>query len=330
MQDPQNTQEESCGLSLRPIQNNSEVSDISLLWQSAIDRYKAITGKEVDLKRTTNVQQVLDTIEDKEENFKWRRHDGSKIDKFRTLVKEALAPIQLIGDIIVNATKTMYPATEAIFAAVRYLISVSKSVSADYDKLESFFEDLKSYLTCLSVLENNIPAVPELRAALTEVLISILVLCAICTRYMKTKRIIKAFRALLSGEDSELKEAYENLRKAVEREKGVVRNCILLGVEQGKFHARAAVTGINENLARTERIDQKLEYVMEESKRMNGFLETHEVAVERESLIEWLSSLDFCDKQRSLFSKHHGDTGKWLLHSNEFQGWFSLALASRL
>lgn len=107
MQDPQNTQEESSGLSLRPIQNDSEVSDISLLWQSAIDRYKAITGKEVDLKRTTNVQQVLDTIEDKEEKFKWRRHDGSKIDKFRTLVKEALAPIQLIGDIIVNATKTV-------------------------------------------------------------------------------------------------------------------------------------------------------------------------------------------------------------------------------
>ncbi|EMT70529.1 Ankyrin repeat domain-containing protein 50 [Fusarium odoratissimum] len=259
--------------------------------------------------------QVLDTIEDKEEKFKWRRHDGSKIDKFRTLVKEALAPIQLIGDIIVNATKTMYPATEAIFAAVRYLISVSKSVSADYDKLESFFEDLKSYLTRLSVLENNIPAVPELKAALTEVLISILVLCA----------IFKAFRALLSGEDSELKEAYENLRKAVEREKGVVRNCILLGVEKGKFHARAAVTGINENLARAERIDQKLEYVMEESKRTNGYLETHEVAVERESLIKWLSSLDFCDKQRSLFSKHHGDTGRWLLNSNEFQGWFSVS-----
>ncbi|KAH7480071.1 hypothetical protein FOMA001_g7651 [Fusarium oxysporum f. sp. matthiolae] len=373
MQDPQNTQEESSGLSLRPIQNNSEVSDISLLWQSAIDRYKAITGKEVDLKRTTNVQQVLDTIEDKEENFKWRRHDGSKIDKFRTLVKEALAPIQLIGDIIVNATKTVrrlaiyltvLTATQDVSGDGGHIrrYAVSKSVSADYDKLESFFEDLKSYLTRLSVLENNIPAVPELKAALTEVLISILVLCAICTRYMKTKRIsklllspsflslvlrqpqfisqlegtkvflplltklkVKAFRALLSGEDSELKEAYENLRKAVEREKGVVRNCILLGVEQGKFHARAAVTGINENLARTERIDQKLEYVMEESKRMNGFLETHEVAVERESLIKWLSSLDFCDKQRSLFSKHHGDTGKWLLHSNEFQGWFSVS-----
>ncbi|KAF5716200.1 ankyrin repeat-containing protein [Fusarium globosum] len=273
--------------------------------------------------------QVLEAIEDKEEKFKWRRHDGSKIDKFRTLVKEALAPIQLIGDIVVNATKTVYPATEAIFAAMRYLISVSgmgfltilflitvkvsKSVSADYDKLENFFEDLRSYLTRLSVLQHNIPAIAELRAALTEVLVSTLVLCAICTRYLKTKRI----------EDSELKEAYENLRKAVEREKGVVRNCILLGVEQGKFHARAAVTGINENLALTERVDHKLEYLTERSNRMNGYLDSHEATVERENLIKWLSSLDFCDKQRSLFSKHHGDTGKWLLDSDEFQNWFS-------
>lgn len=99
----------------------------------------------------------------------------------------------------------MYPATEAIFAAMRYLISVSgmgsltilflitfkvsKSVSADYDKLENFFEDLRSYLTRLSVLEHKIPAIAELRAALTEVLVSTLVLCAICTRYLKTKRI---------------------------------------------------------------------------------------------------------------------------------------------
>ncbi|EWG49990.1 hypothetical protein FVEG_09329 [Fusarium verticillioides 7600] len=323
MQDPQNIRDERSELSSRPSQNDPEVSDISLLWQGAIDRYKAITGKEVDLERATNVQQVLGALEDKEEKFKWRRHDGSQIDKFRTLVKEALAPIQLIGDIVVNATKTVYPATEAIFAAMRYLISVSKSVSADYDKLENFFEDLRSYLTRLSVLEHKIPAIAELRAALTEVLASTLVLCAICTRYLKTKRIVKALRALLSGEDSELKEAYENLHKAVEREKGVVRNCILLGVEEGKFHARAAVTGINENLALTERIDNRLEYVIERSNRMDGYLDTHEVTVERENLIKWLSSLDFCDKQRSLFSKHHGDTGKWLLDSDKFQDWLS-------
>lgn len=98
---------------------------------------------------------------------------------------------------------------------------------------------------------------------------------------------VKALKALLSGEDSELKEAYENLRKAVEREKGVVRNCILLGVEQGKFHARAAVTGINENLALTERVDHKLEYLTERSNRMNGYLDCeHSAVISGPKLIE--------------------------------------------
>jgi hypothetical protein len=104
------------------------------------------------------------------------------------------------------------------------------------------------------------------------------------------KLTVKAFRALLSGEDFELKEAYENLRKAVEREKGVVRNCILLGVEQGKIHARAAVTGINENLALTERIDHKLTYVMEKSNRLNGYLESeHSALASGTKLIEVFS-----------------------------------------
>ncbi|KAF9768691.1 hypothetical protein IL306_013959 [Fusarium sp. DS 682] len=314
---------ETTELTLRPNQNDTEVTDVGLLWQNAIDRYKEITDKDGEIERVANVQQVLDTIEDREEKFKWRRHDGSKIDKFRTLVNQALAPLQLIGELVVQATKTLYPPTEVIFAAIKYLISVSKSVSADYDKLENFFEDLRSYLTRLSVLEHNIPAIPELKAVLTEVLTSILVLCAICTKYLKTKRVVKAFRALLSGEDSELKEAYENLRKAVEREKGVVRNCILLGVEQTKTHAQAAITRINENLTITQCIDHNLKSVMENSNRFNGYLETQETAHERQSLIKWLSSLDFRDKQRSVFSKHHGDTGKWLLESDEFQSWFS-------
>jgi hypothetical protein len=122
MQDPQNIQAESSRLSSRSVQNSAEVSDISLLWQGAIDRYKTITGKEVNFKRATNVQQVLDTIEDKEEKFKWRRHDGSKIDKFRTLVKQALTPIQLIGDIVAHATKT-----------VRHLVTYITVLTASLD-----------------------------------------------------------------------------------------------------------------------------------------------------------------------------------------------------
>lgn len=35
-------------------------------------------------------------------------------------------------------------------------------MSADYDKVAGFFEDLRSYLSRLKILENNIPQIPEL------------------------------------------------------------------------------------------------------------------------------------------------------------------------
>ncbi len=64
-----------------------------------------------------------------------------------------------------------------------------KSVSADYDKIVGFFEDLDLYLRRLKILEKSIPLVPELEVALTEVLTSVLVLCGICAKHMKMKRV---------------------------------------------------------------------------------------------------------------------------------------------
>ena len=61
-------------------------------------------------------------------------------------------------------------------------------MSADYDKVEGFFQDMRSYLCRLKILENPGIVVPELKLAMTEVFTSILSLCAICTKYIKAKR----------------------------------------------------------------------------------------------------------------------------------------------
>lgn len=64
---------------------------------------------------------------------------------------------------------------------------------------------------------------------------------------------MKAFRSLVSGEDAELKSAYERFHKMVEREQGIVRNAILAGVEQLKLDSssihtdvKGAVVGVEE------------------------------------------------------------------------------------
>lgn len=44
---------------------------------------------------------------------------------------------------------------------------------------------------------------------------------------------------------------------------------------------------------------------------------------ERRALLRWLSRLEFEDDHDILFSKRHGDTGNWLLESQEFKDWLS-------
>jgi len=61
-------------------------------------------------------------------------------------------------------------------------------VSADYDKIAGFFEDLDLYLSRLKILEKWVPPVPELKVALAQVLTSVLVLCGICAKYVLMKR----------------------------------------------------------------------------------------------------------------------------------------------
>lgn len=69
------------------------------------------------------------------------------------------------------------------------MLQTANAVSADYDKIEGFFEDLNSYLHRLKIWELKVPPIPELKEIITEVFTSVLVLCGICAKYVKTKRI---------------------------------------------------------------------------------------------------------------------------------------------
>ncbi|KAK3296336.1 uncharacterized protein B0H64DRAFT_374434 [Chaetomium fimeti] len=169
-------------------------------------------------------------------SLEWVPHNGSKLDKFRTFVQQSLAPIEMLGNIVAWATKAVSPPSDVIFAAIKYFIKTADTVSSDYDKITGFFDDLNSYLHRVKTLEhNNTPAIPELEVALTEVSRSVLVLYGIYTKYTRRKRIVKAFRNLVSGEDAELKSAYERFHKTAEREQGIVRYAILAGVEELKL-----------------------------------------------------------------------------------------------
>lgn len=64
---------------------------------------------------------------------------------------------------------------------------------------------------------------------------------------------MKAFRNLVSGEDSELSTAYAYFRKMVDQEHGAVRNAILAATGQLRNESTAIYAAVREASATTER-----------------------------------------------------------------------------
>lgn len=151
--------------------------------------------------------------------------------------------------------------------------------------------------------------------------------------------LVKAFRNLVSEEDDELIAAYAHFHKMVEQEQDAVRNATLIAIEQVKKETSSIRTDVSVVLATTKRTEADIETLMASTGRMHIYLESktvsdhfsfwrlrrfegREAALERDEILKELSSLNFHDKQRNVFQKHHQSTDQWLLKIDEFQKWF--------
>ncbi|KAL7954774.1 ankyrin repeat-containing domain protein [Trichoderma compactum] len=294
------------------------------IWKEALDSYERVTGTRIDqLQRTTNIDEILSEIGARQSAFSLQRHNGSRLDRFRTIVSESLAPIEAANEIVSQAVKAAFPPAEAIFAAIRHLIKTANAVSADYDKISGFFEDLKYYLQQLQVIDVNVQLIPQLKVALTGVFESVLLLCGICTKYSTSNRIMKSLRTLVSSQDSELKTANENFRKRIQQARDIVSHATYAGVEQLISHSDQMGRGLHTNTELLLQIDNRTQSVINTTAHIQKHFSDIETAEERDKIIMWLSSLSFLTKQKDTYAKYHQGTGKWLLNSQSFQIWFN-------
>lgn len=76
------------------------------IWKNAISEYEKTTGEAIEaLSTASTVDAVLEEIRQKGTKFQTFRHDGSKTDKFRSLVSQSLEPIVFLSGIVAHATK---------------------------------------------------------------------------------------------------------------------------------------------------------------------------------------------------------------------------------
>ncbi|KAL4802471.1 hypothetical protein BDV18DRAFT_154179 [Aspergillus unguis] len=77
-------------------------------------------------------------------------------------------------------------------------------------------------------------------------------------------------------------------------------------------------------------VQQLKEEVGEQHKAAMQHLEDRGAIVDREDILAGLSSLNFDQKQKDVFSKHREGTGHWMLQCSEFQDWFKSVGGSTL
>lgn len=80
------------------------ITDVGEIWKTAIDQYEDITKLDIhSLQVANNVEDILSEIQKSDEAIKSMRHDGSKSDRFRTLVSRSLKPIETVSEIVAQA-----------------------------------------------------------------------------------------------------------------------------------------------------------------------------------------------------------------------------------
>lgn len=130
----------SPGSSFRQMSGADQVAPI---WSRAIRQYETITKKRLDdptLKEVTTVSSMLELVEKENISFNDFRSKG---EQFRTALKYALLPVELVGDLAASGAAMAFPPSSLIFAGVSYLIQAANGVSEKYDAILEMMSTLK-------------------------------------------------------------------------------------------------------------------------------------------------------------------------------------------
>ncbi len=92
-----------------PVESEADATiDIGVIWGEAVVEFEKTTMVKIEsLAGASNVDEILNDVRERETKFKGYRHDGSKLDKFRTLVSKSLNPIDKVGNMVALAASTV-------------------------------------------------------------------------------------------------------------------------------------------------------------------------------------------------------------------------------
>ena len=189
-------------------------------WQVAVSNYEQITGKrlgDLDLKR-------LQTVDDLERAID---SQSTRMDQFRAkratlfrLMRNAMLPIQLVGDLAAGGATQIFPPSSFVFGAVTYLIGAAKNVSSAYDAIQDLMSTLQDFTVRLKVYNRERISL-ELSFKLTKVLTTLLEILALARKVIKRGRFLGFMRNVVLR-DKEIQGPIDKLARLTESEDRLV------------------------------------------------------------------------------------------------------------
>ena len=102
-----------------------------------------------------------------------------------------IAYVESGSTMILNAAASGFPPAAALNTAMTIILSACKAVSAQYDVIINFFEDLNVFLQRVTIIEKRVPRQRAYQNTLMDVFASLLNMCGLAHVVIKEGRFSK-------------------------------------------------------------------------------------------------------------------------------------------
>ncbi|KAL4931965.1 NACHT and TPR domain protein [Aspergillus undulatus] len=183
---------------------------IPAIYARALKKYQEITDETLDvgfLSRLQNVDDLMKEIDARNTQF------GEFREKRRVLfdvLKSALIPIQLFGDLAAGGASMVFPPSSLVFGAVTYLMSAARGVSSSFDAIQCLMGSLKDFTIRLKAYSKESIS-EDLGDKLADILVTLLEIFALSTKAIRRGRLLKFTRNFLLGDNDAIKAAVGKL-----------------------------------------------------------------------------------------------------------------------
>ncbi|KAL5341396.1 NACHT and TPR domain protein [Aspergillus crustosus] len=185
---------------------------IPAIYSRAIKKYQEITDETLDvgfLSKLQNVDDLTREIDSRNSQFgEFREKRGVIFD----VMKTALIPVQLFGDLAAGGASMVFPPSSLIFGAVTYLMGAAKGVSASYDAINELMGSLKDFTIRLKAYSRESIS-EDLSDKLSDILVTLIEVFALSTKTIRRGRLLKFARNFTLGSDDAIQAAVGKLDK---------------------------------------------------------------------------------------------------------------------